>query len=333
MQFDQLKRREFITLLGGAASWPLAARAQQGDQIRKIGLLIGTAESDQEAGRRIAAFAQALRELGWIEGQSVTFMVRYADAKPERLPALAAEIVAANVNVIVTYAAQSIEAVRKATSTIPIVMATVGDALGAGYIASLARPGGNITGLTLVATDQSAKRLQLIKEISPDLARVAVLSNANASGHRLQIKEMELAAPAVGIVLQSLPIHRADEIDAALQSAIQANAQAIVTMDDPLVQSQRVRIVEFAMRQHLPLMSEHRPVPEAGGLMSYGPNQIDMWRRAAAYVDKIFKGAKPADLPVEQPTKFELVVNLKTARALGIEIPTSILLSADELIE
>jgi putative ABC transport system substrate-binding protein len=144
---------------------------------------------------------------------------------------------------------------------------------------------------------------------------------------------MELAASAVGVVLQSLPIHSADEIDAALQSAIQANAQAIVTMDDPLVQSQRVRIVEFAMRQHLPLMSEHRPVPEAGGLMSYGPNQIDMWRRAAAYVDKIFKGAKPADLPVEQPTKFELVVNLKTARALGIEIPTSILLRADELIE
>ena len=328
-----MRRREFITLLGGAAAWPLAARAQQGDRIRKIGLLIGTAESDQEAGRRIAAFAQALRELGWIEGQSVTFMVRYADAKPERLPALAAEIVAANVNVIVTYAAQSIEAARKATSTIPIVMATVGDALGAGYIASLARPGGNITGLTLVATDQSAKRLQLIKEISPDLARVAVLSNANASGHRLQFKEMELAAPAVGIVLQSLPIHSADEIDAALQSAIQANAQAIVTMDDPLVQSQRVRIVEFAMRRHLPLMSEHRPIPEAGGLMSYGPNQIHMWRRAAAYVDKIFQGAKPADLPVEQPTKFELVVNLKTARALGIEIPTSILLRADELIE
>ena len=328
-----MRRREFITLLGGAAAWPLAARAQQGDRIRKIGLLIGTAESDQEAGRRIAAFAQALRELGWIEGQSVTFMVRYADAKPERLPALAAEIVAANVNVIVTYAAQSIEAARKATSTIPIVMATVGDALGAGYIASLARPGGNITGLTLVATDQSAKRLQLIKEISPDLARVAVLSNANASGHRLQFKEMERAAPAVGIVLQSLPIHSADEIDAALQSAIQANAQAIVTMDDPLVQSQRVRIVEFAMRRHLPLMSEHRPIPEAGGLMSYGPNQIHMWRRAAAYVDKIFQGAKPADLPVEQPTKFELVVNLKTARALGIEIPTSILLRADELIE
>ena len=324
MYFLQWKRREFITLLGAAAAWPLAARAQQGDRIRKIGLLIGTAESDQEAGRRIAAFAQALRELGWIEGQSVTFMVRYADANPERLPALAAEIVAANVNVIVTYAAQSIEAARKATSTIPIVMATVGDALGAGYIASLARPGGNITGLTLVATDQSAKRLQLIKEISPGpgprcralererLRPSPTIQGNGASGSRHGDRDAE-----------SLPIHSADEIDAALQSAIQANAQAIVTMDDPLVQSQRVRIVEFAMRRHLPLMSEHRPIPEAGGLMSYGPNQIHMWRRAAAYVDKIFQGAKPADLPVEQPTKFELVVNLKTARALGIEIPTS----------
>ena len=238
-----------------------------------------------------------------------------------------------NVDLIVTQAAQPIEAARAATSTIPIVMASVGDALGAGYVASLARPGGNVTGLTLVATDQSAKRLQLIREISPNLTRVALLWNGNASGHRLQLKEMELAAPALGIVLQSLPIRNANEIDASLSAAMQANAQAIVTMDDPLVQSQRAHVVEFAMRQRLPVMGEFRPFTEAGALMSYGPNQIDMWRRAAAYVDKILKGAKPADLPVEQPTKFELVVNLKTAKALGLDVPQSILLRATEVIE
>jgi putative ABC transport system substrate-binding protein len=260
-------------------------------------------------------------------------VARYADTKPERLPALAAELVAADVDVIVTNAAQPIEAARKATSTIPIVMASVGDALGAGYIASLARPGGNVTGLTLVATDQSAKRLQLIKEISDRLDRLAVFWNANASGHRLQMKEMELAAPTLGISLLSFLIRNVGELDAGLQSVISENAQAIITMDDPLIQSQRARSVEFATRRRLPLMSEFRPGPEAGGLISYGPNQLDMWRRAALYVDKIFKGAKPADLPVEQPTKFELVVNLKTAKAIGIEVPPSILVRADEVIE
>jgi ABC-type uncharacterized transport system substrate-binding protein len=328
-----MQRREFITLLGGAAAWPLAARAQQSVQLRKIGVLMGIAESDSEGQHRLAVFTQALREMGWTEGQTIAFETRYADANPERLPALAAELVQANVDLIVTQAAQPIEAARAATSTIPIVMASVGDALGAGYVASLARPGGNVTGLTLVATDQSAKRLQLIREISPNLTRVALLWNGNASGHRLQLKEMELAAPALGIVLQSLPIRNANEIDASLSAAMQANAQAIVTMDDPLVQSQRAHVVEFAMRQRLPVMGEFRPFTEAGALMSYGPNQIDMWRRAAAYVDKILKGAKPADLPVEQPTKFELVVNLKTAKALGLDVPQSILLRATEVIE
>jgi putative ABC transport system substrate-binding protein len=275
----------------------------------------------------------SLPEMGWTEGQTITIETRYADAKPERLPALAAELVQANVDLIVTQAAQPIEAARAATSTIPIVMASVGDALGAGYVASLARPGGNVTGLTLVATDQSAKRLQLIREISPNLTRVALLWNGNASGHRLQLKEMELAAPALGIVLQSLPIRNANEIDASLSAAMQANAQAIITMDDPLVQSQRAHVVAFAMRQRLPVMGEFRPITEAGALMSYGPNQIDMWRRAAAYVDKILKGAKHADLPVEQPTKFELIVNLKTAKALGLAVPDTLLARADEVIE
>jgi putative ABC transport system substrate-binding protein len=334
MQLDQLKRRTFITLLGSAAAaWPLAARAQHPDRRRRVGLLQGLAASDAEWQRRFGAFKQSLQELGWNEGRNVTFEFRFADAKPERLPVLAGELVEANVDVIVTNASQPTEAARQATSTIPIVMASVGDAVGAGYIASLARPGGNITGLTLVATDQSAKRLQLVKEIVPNLTRVAVLWNGNASGHRLQLQEMEQAGPGLGIALQSLPIRNADEIDGGLQAAMRANAQAVVTMDDPLISSQRVRIVEFAMRQRLPVMGEFRLVPNAGGLASYGPNPIDMWRRAAVYVDKIFKGAKPADLPVEQPTKFELVINLKTAKVLDLTIPPGVLAIADEVIE
>jgi ABC-type uncharacterized transport system substrate-binding protein len=328
-----VKRRKFITLLGCAIAWPLVARAQHSDRVRWVGVLMPIAENDREARARLSVLKQSLEKMGWIEGRNVAFETRYADAKPERLPALAAELVRSNVDVIVTQAAQPIEAARAATSTIPIVMATVGDALGSGYVASLARPGGNITGLTLVATDQSTKRLQLLKAISPGIVRVAVLWNGNAAGHRLQMKEMESAALALGLVLQSLPISNDSEIDATLTAVAAASAQAIITMDDPLVQSQRGRIAEFAMRQRLPVMGEHRPVPEVGGLMSYGPNQIDMWRRAAAFVDKILRGAKPADLPVEQPTTFELVINLKTARAIGLEVPNSLQLLADEVIE
>jgi putative tryptophan/tyrosine transport system substrate-binding protein len=328
-----VKRREFITLLGGAAAWPLAAHAQQSERMRRIGVLQGLAESDPEWPRRFGAFKQRLQELGWTEGRNVAFELRFAGGKPERLPALAADLVQGNVDVILTNAAQPIEAARKATSTIPIVMASVGDALGAGYVASLARPGGNVTGLTLVATDQSAKRLQLVKEVVPNLVRVAVLWNGNASGHRLQLQEMERATPALGIVLQSFPVRNADDIEASLQTAVQTNAQAIVTMDDPVVQSQRGRIVAFAMRQRLPVMSEFRAGTEAGTLMSYGPNQVELWRRSAAYVDKILKGANAADLPVEQPTKFELVINLQTARALGVTIPPGVLAIADEVIE
>jgi putative ABC transport system substrate-binding protein len=246
---------------------------------------------------------------------------------------LAAELVQANVDVIVTNAAQPIEAARKATSTIPIVMASVGDAVGANFVDTLARPGGNVTGLTLVATEQSGRRLQLIKEIFPNLMRVAVIWNGNASGHRLELKELEAVSPGLGVTLQSLPIQNAEEIDLGLRSAMQENAQAILTMDDPLIQSQRTHIIEFATRRHLPVMSEFRSTVESGGLISYGPNQIDMWRRAAVYVDKIFRGVKPVDLPVEQPTKFELVINLKTAKTLGLTVPPSLLATADEVIE
>jgi putative ABC transport system substrate-binding protein len=326
-----MRRREFVAGLAGAVALPLAAPAQQTSHLRKIGLLQGLAVADPEWLRRLAAFRQGLADLSWIEARNFVFEARYAEAKPERLPSLAAELVRAKVDIIVTNAAQPVEAARKATSTIPIVMASVGDALGAGYVASLARPGGNITGFTLVATDQSAKRLELIKEVLPDLTRAAVLWNADASGHRRQWPEMELAGPKLGIALQSMPVRTVDDVTEALRSV--ANLQALVTMDDPIIQSRRVAIAEFGIRQKVAVMGEFRPMADAGGLMSYGPNQTDLWRRTAGYVDKIFKGAKPADLPVEQPTKFELTINLKTARELGLTVPPALLTRADEVIE
>src|ERR1700730_3394335 len=312
-----MRRRDLMRMLGVAAiAAPYATRAQQPERLRRIGVLMPLGQSDPEAQRRVAAFMQALRGVGWSEGKTVGLEMRYADGKPERLPALAAELVRANVDVIVTQGAQPIEAARNATGTIPIVMAMVGDALGEGYIAGLARPGGYATGQTLVATEQSARPLALIKRIYPGPSRIAVLWNPDASGHRLQLKEMELAAPVLKVVLQSLPVRNAAEIDPSLRTATQASAQAIVTMDDPFIQSNRTRIVEFGMRQNLPVMGEFRPIAAAGGVMSYGPNQFEMWRGAAAYVDKILKGAKPGDLPVQQPAKRELRINLKAAKAL-----------------
>ena len=327
-----MQRRAFITLLGGATlALPLTANAQPPDRMRRIGLLQGLAASDQDWQRRLSAFRQGLAQLGWVEGRNIILDVRYADGNPERLPALAADLVAAQAELIVTNAAQPIDAARKVTSTIPIVMASVGDALGAGYVASLARPGGNVTGLTLMATEQSAKRLELMKDISPGLMRIAVLWNENASGHRLQMKEMEPASRVLGLILKSIPIQNAGDIDAALRSAMPT--QALVTMDDPVIQSNRGRIVDWGMRERIPVMGEFRPMAAAGALMTYGPNQVDLWRRSAAYVDKILKGAKPADLPVEQPTKFELVISLKTAKALGIAVPPTLIARADEVIE
>jgi putative ABC transport system substrate-binding protein len=330
------KRRQIIIALGAGVAttaWPLLLGAQQPGRMRRIGILLGVAADDAEFKRRVAAMAQALAESGWAEGRTIAIEFRYAAGKTERLPALAAELVKANVDVIVTQGGESIDAARKASATLPIVMASVGDAVGQGIIASLAHPGGNVTGLSLFATEQGAKRLQLIKEIAPGLTRVAAIWHWNAAGHHLQMKEIESAARVLKIAVKSLPLRSADDIDAAYRSAKQSGAQAVITMEDPFIQFHRVRIVELAMQQRIPVMGEFSAITLAGGLMSYGPDQIDMWRRAASYVDKILKGARPADLPVEQPTKFELVINRKTAKTLGIKIPNSILVRADKVIE
>ena len=333
MRFAQLKRREFLTLLGGAAAaWPLAARAQQPERMKRIGVILLVSTGDTEFQRRLAVLRQALGELGWTERNSA-FELRFAEGKLDRLPVLITELVQAKVDVIVTQGTDSTHAARKATSTIPIVMASIGDAVGTGIVSNLARPGGNVTGLTLFATEQSTKRLELIKEISPGLARLAVLWSGNNASHRLQLKEMETAIPVLGLRLQSVPVRDAGELDAGFQAAVQAGIQAVVTMDDQLINFLRVRIVDLATRRKLPVMGEFRPMTAAGGLMNYGPNQTDMWRRSAVYIDKILKGAKPADLPIERPTKFDLVINLKTAKALGLDVPPMLLARADEVIE
>jgi ABC-type uncharacterized transport system substrate-binding protein len=327
-----MKRREFITLLGGAAAWPLDARAQQIGRIRRIGLLLGVSTGDQDYRQRIDALKQALQDLGW-NNTNTSFELRFAEGKLDRLPAFAAELVNLRVDIIVTAGTEVAQAAHKATATIPIVMAVIGDAVGVGLASSLARPGGNVTGLTLVATNQVTKRLELIREILPNLLRAAVFSNPHNASHVLELKNLQLAASKLGLQLQSLPIGDSSELDAAFDAALRADAQAIVTLEDALILFLRQRIIELAMRHKLPVVGEFSTMAAAGALMSYSPNQIDMWRSAARYVDKILKGANPADLPIEEPTKFEFVINLKTAKALGLTISNQMQLLADQVLE
>ena len=330
-----MRRRDFVTLIGGgaAAAWPFAARAQHSGQMRRIGVLQGLLPSDAEYQRRITQLTEGLRDLGWTEGQNFVFEFRYPEGQFERLPALADELVQAKVDVIVTQGTEAAQAARNATHSIPIVMAQVGDAVGAGLIASLARPGGNITGLTLLATETSAKRLELLKEILPNLSRVAVLWNLKNASHQLQWKAMEHAGPVLNVEVQSLGVLNADDLDKSVEAAVQARAEALITMDDVLIQFNRVHIVELAMQRMLPVIGEQRQITESGALLSYAPSPPAMWRQAATYIDKIFKGTNPADLPVEQPTRFELVVNLKTAKALSLHVPQTVLSRADDVIE
>ena len=324
-------RREFVALLGGAvAAWPLAAHAQQAEKLRAIGYL-NPGSGPPAPG--ITALFDALAELGWIEGKNVVFERRYAENRLERLPELAAELVRLNVDVIVAIGTPGPLAAKRATSTIPIVMAAAGDPLGSGLVASLARPGGNVTGMSLMAPDLGGKRLELLKELLPRLARVAVLWNATNPYAAIVFKEMQAAGPTLGIEVQSLEVRGPDDFDGAFGFARRQRPDALITVEDPLTFSHRKRIADFAIGQQLPSLHGIREFAAAGGLMSYGPNQLELWRRAADHVDKILRGAKPADLPVQQPTKFDLVVNLTTAKALGLEIPSTLLARADEVIE
>jgi putative ABC transport system substrate-binding protein len=330
-----MKRRDFITLLGGAAAaWPLAARAQQAaSTVRRIGLLLpGNARTTVVRGQ-LEAFRQGLKEYGWVEGQNIIVEYSFAEGREDALPAIAAELARLRLDVIVAESTVAIQAAKTVTQTVPIVMATSADPVGTGLVANLNRPGGNITGLSLQTAELSGKRLQLLTEIIPGLARVAVLSNPLNPSIAPIVEQTKAAAQALGIETHVVEVQAPDKFESAFAAVTAAHAGALMVLPDPLLYGQHPRIVTFTAASHLPALFPEREVAEAGGLIAYGPSIPASFQRAAAYVDKILRGAKPADLPVEQPTKFELVVNLQTARTIGVTIPTSILVRADEVIE
>jgi putative tryptophan/tyrosine transport system substrate-binding protein len=326
-----VKRREFITLLGGAAAaWSLEARAQQPGKRPTIGYIGGGGPISQRAW--VEAFVQRLQELGWIEGRTVAIEYRWGEGRAERYAEIAAEFVRLKVDVILAGGTEAAVAAKQATSVIPIVFPTAGDPVGSRLVASLARPGGNVTGLSNQGSDLPAKRLGLLREVFPALRRVAVMVNADYSGGLTEREEIDAAAQTLGLDIVPLPIRRVEEIASAFEG-LKGRAEVLYITGDPLVNAQRLRINTFALVARLPTMFSQREYVAGGGLMAYGPNFLDLNRRAANYVDKILRGAKPADLPVEQPTKFELSVNLITAKALGLEIPPMLLARADEVIE
>jgi putative ABC transport system substrate-binding protein len=332
MRFNQLGRREFITLLGGAvATWPLAAGAQPAGKISRIGFM-GNSTATLEA-NLIGPFRDGLRELGYEEGRNLIIEFRWAEGKYDRFPALVAELLAAKVNVIVAAGTPATLAIKKATSIVPLVFIAVGDPVGTRIVQSLARPGGNITGLSSIAPDLEGKRLELLREVVPKLAQVAIFLNPANAPNTVSMRQARVAAQSLGIKLQSLEVEKSEQLDDAFAAIVKEKPDALLILADRVFLHNRKRMMEFATQQQLPSVNVYRELVEAGGLMSYGPSYEDMHRRAAIYVDKILKGAKPADLPVEQPTKFELVINLKTAKALGLDVSLQLQQRADELIE
>ena len=326
-----MRRREFITLVGGAVmAWPLAARAQQSAKVYRLGYMMAGTNSGPHL---LNALRDALKALGWIDGMNIVFEERYADNRVDRLSEVAAELVRLKVDVIVTGGTLAALAAKRASATIPIVMTAAGDPLGSKLVASLARPGGNVTGLSLMAPDLAGKRLELLKEILPELSRVAVLWNAANPYPALVFKETQYAAQTLRIEVQSLEVRASSDLDNALLASTQQNAGALITVEDPFTATYRQQIADFAAKSRLPAIYGLKEHVDAGGLLSYGAHIEDLYRRVAGYVDKIIRGSKPADLPVEQPTLFQLVINLKAAKALGLKIPPTLLARADEVIE
>jgi ABC-type uncharacterized transport system substrate-binding protein len=321
-----------IVLIVSLLAAPLAAGAQQAPKIARIGYL--SPSTPAAVAQNLDAFRRGLRDLGHVDEKTFVLELRYAEARPERLPELARELVSLKVDLIVTATDVAIAAVSRETQTIPIVMANSSDPVGTGFVASLARPGRNVTGLSMISLEVTGKRLELLKEAIPGLSRVAFLWNPGVRGDTLQYKEAEGASRSLGLSLQSVEVTRAEDLDRAFSAITEHRARALtVAGPSPVTFSNRARIATFTQKNRLPSIYGGREFVDAGGLMSYGPSDRDLFRRAAGYVDKILKGAKPADLPVEQPTKFELVINLKTAKALGLTIPQTLLLRADQVIE
>jgi putative ABC transport system substrate-binding protein len=315
----------------GILAVPLVAEAQQPAKVPRIGFL-GNSTAAFEA-NLVGPFRDGLRDLGYVEGRNILIEYRWAEGKYERFPALIAELVALKVDVIVTAGTPAALAVQKAAPSIPLVMVAVGDPIGVGLVASLARPGGNITGLTSIAPELEGKRLELLRQVIPKLSSIAVLWNPDNSFHVGSLKETRAAAQVLGIKLQLLGVRVSEEFPAAFAAILRERPGALLVLADRIFLHNRVGIVDFEAKHRLPGVYAYRELVEAGGLMSFGPSYAGMHRRAAYYVDKILKGVKPADLPVEQPTKFELVINLKAAKALGLTIPQSVLIRADEVIQ
>jgi putative ABC transport system substrate-binding protein len=324
-----MKRREVITLLGGAAAWPLAARAQQA-AARRIGvLLVGLSPDSKQAQH----FRQGLRDAGYAEGRNVVIEWRSAQGNYDRVPELVDDLIQSRVEVIVLDSTVATQAAKSATQSIPIVMALVVDPVGSNLVDSLSRPGGNVTGLSMMTSELNPKRLELLKEVVPRLTRVAVLWNPDHPFHAKVVEDLKAAAPALSMELTDEGVRAPEQFVPAFSKINGGQVQALYVVEDPIFFAHRATLLQLASTARLPSIHELKRFPEAGALMSYGPDLHDLFRRSALYVDRIFKGARPADLPVEQPTKFELVINLKTAKALGLEIPPMLLARADEVIE
>jgi putative ABC transport system substrate-binding protein len=328
MQFGRLKRREFITLLGGASAWPLVARAQSSRKPRTVGFLVSGAPVSH--GPWFAALAERLRELGWIENRNIKIEYRWAEGRPELYTEIANEFVRMNVDVIVALGAGPVLAAKRATTTIPIVFPASGDPVGTGLVQSLKQPGGNVTGLSLQQAELGTKRIELLREVLPNLRRLAILTNLSNPVNQVELGEIQGTAQILKIDIAPVDIRRAEELAPGFASLKEADALYIIA--DPLLNTNRVRINTLALTARLPTMFSFRENVEAGGLMSYGPNWTDLFRRAAEFVDSILRGAKPADIPVEQPTNFSLVINLTTAKVLGLTLPSNLLARA-EVIE
>jgi len=329
----RIKRAGRFALALALLAAPLAVDAQQPGNSYRIGYLGTSPPSTPDSLRNVEAFRQGLGELGWVEGKNIVIEWRYSAGRGERFPDLAAELVRLKVNLIVAVAAPATHASKQATTTIPIVGIALSDPVGQGLVASLARPGGNVTGLATLFPELAAKRLKLLKETLPGVSRVAVLWNAANPGNVLQIGETKVAAQTLGLRLQSVEVRGPEDFQGAFAAMTRGRPEALVSLADPLIFTYQTQIVDFAAKSRLPAMHPFRESVEAGGLMAYSVNIPDMFRRAATYVDKILRGAKPGDLPIEQPTKFEFVINIKTAQALGLTIPQSLLLRADQVVE
>jgi ABC-type uncharacterized transport system substrate-binding protein len=325
-----MRRRDFITFIGGAAGWPLSAYGQQAGKVYRIGFLW---EGPDVFPDEIEAFRQGLSALGYVEGRNLTIEYRWGEGKPERMLALAKELVRLKVDIIMAPSSIYTEAAKQATSTIPIIFMSHADPLGAGHVASLAHPGGNVTGLSLMMPETTVKGLELFKEVVPTLSRVAVIFDPATPSHGPALKAAEAGGPKLGLRIQPVPVRSATEYESAFSSIVREHADGVLVLSTPLFIAGAKPLADLTMAHKLPSLFGPSHNVQAGGLMSYSPDRADQWRRASVYVDKILKGAKPADLPVQQPTKFELVINLKTAKALGLEIPPMLLARADALIE